>query len=438
MTPNPTLVQSVEQLGYRVTVGDVAAQAGLEINTAQRGILALASDAGAHLQVAESGDIAYVFPQNFRSILRNKYWRLRLQEIGQKVGNVLFYLIRISFGVILIVSIVLMLIAIAAAVIAIYSSGGDRNNNSNSNRSGGGGYLFIPRLWLGDLFWFFDPGARHRHPHRQRRQRAADDTSLNFLEAVYSFLFGDGNPNADLETRRWQEIGTVIRNHRGAVTAEQIAPYFDNLSPSQLEDEDFMLAVLARFNGYPRVSTTGDIIYHFPELQVTASQTAQQPVSSYLQENLWRFSSATTGQILLSIGLGSVNIILALVLYSLLQNPEVAQYGGYIGFIQSIYWLLLGYGTAFLGIPLLRHFWIQWRNPKIINRNEQRRDRAQALVEATPQLRQKLAYAREFAAQTEISDRDLAYTTETDLLAQNLENADKIDREWQQRLESGS
>ena len=55
MTPDPRIMKAVEQLGYRVTVGDVAAQAGLTINLAEQGLLALASNAGGHLQVAESG-----------------------------------------------------------------------------------------------------------------------------------------------------------------------------------------------------------------------------------------------------------------------------------------------------------------------------------------------------------------------------------------------
>ncbi|MGH2416266.1 MAG: hypothetical protein ACRDEA_21760, partial [Microcystaceae cyanobacterium] len=70
MTPNPTIVKSVESLGYRVTVGDVATQAGLEVNLAQQGLLALASDAGGHLQVADTGEIIYLFPKNFRTVLR--------------------------------------------------------------------------------------------------------------------------------------------------------------------------------------------------------------------------------------------------------------------------------------------------------------------------------------------------------------------------------
>ncbi len=86
MDPNPDIIQAVERLGYRVTVGDVAAQAGLDVNLAQQGLLALASEAGGHLQVAESGDIVYLFPENFRTILRSKFLSLRLREWGRSFG----------------------------------------------------------------------------------------------------------------------------------------------------------------------------------------------------------------------------------------------------------------------------------------------------------------------------------------------------------------
>jgi hypothetical protein len=433
MTPNPQIVKSVEQLNYRVTVGDVASFAGLDVNLAQQGLLALATDAGGHLQVAESGEIAYLFPRNFRTILRNKYWKLRFKQWWEQVWRVLFYIIRISFGIVLIASILLMLVAIAVIVIAINSSRDSDNDGGRGDSYGGGGFVFLPRFWIGpDLFWFFDPDYNY---HRRQRQKNIADSQMNFLEAVFSFLFGDGDPNSDLEEQRYATIGRVIRNNGGAVVAEQIAPYLDEVDA----DEDYMLPVLTRFNGYPEVSPQGEIIYYFPELQVTANQSKTQSVAAYLKEQLWRFSQASSGQIMLSIGLGTVNIILALVLGSLLRDGTVAaQLGGIVAFVSSIYWLLLGYGIAFLGIPLVRYFWLQTRNQKIENRNQARQQRAGLLLTEDRDLQQKMLFARQFAKQEVISDRDLAYTTETDLLAQNLQNSDKIDQEWQKRLESDS
>jgi hypothetical protein len=432
MTPNPQIVKSIEKLDYRVTVGEVAANAGLEINTAQQGLLALAADAGGHLQVAETGDVIYLFPKNFQSVLRNKYWQLRFQEWWGKVWKILFYLIRVSFGIVLIASILLMLAAIAVIIISISASGGDRDDD-RGGYGGGGGMIFLPRFWIGpDFFWWFYPDYNSR---RRQRRRQTDNNQMNFLESVYSFLFGDGNPNADIEETRYATIGQVIQNNDGAVIAEQMAPYVDKTDA----DEDYMIPVLARFNGYPEVSPEGEIIYYFPELQVMARKREKRSVPNYLQEQLWRFTQASSTQKILAIGLGGVNIILALALGSFLQDPAIAaELGGLVAFVNSIYPVLVGYGIAFLVIPLIRYFWIQGRNQKIATRNEARESRANILSQAADSLRQKLLFARQFTERKVISDRDLAYTTEDDLLDQNLQNRDKIDAQWQQRLESGS
>ncbi len=439
MAPDPTIMKAVEQLGYRVTVGDVAARAGLNINLAQQGLLALASNAGGHLQVAESGEIAYLFPKNFRSILRNKFLRLQLQEWWEKVWRVLFYLIRISFGIILMVSIGLIVAAISIILIAMAmssdSSGGDGGGGGSGSSSGGGG------LW--SFFWFFDSGSDRRDYRESSSTRFSSESpqkkEMNFLEAVFSFLFGDGNPNADFEERRWQEIGIVIRNAGGAVAAEQIAPYLDNLGEGyERESEDYMLPVLTRFDGRPEVSPEGEIVYHFPELQTTAKSWKPQPVSGYLRERLWRFSKATSGQIMVSLGLGAFNIVGALVLGSLLKGSIAAQLGGFVAFVNSIYWILLVYGIGFLAIPLIRYFWIQLKNERVETRNQKRQEQAIALNQADTALHKKIAYAQRFAAQNVIKEENLIYTSETDLLDQELERSDQIDAEWRRRLESGS
>ncbi|MBD2448280.1 hypothetical protein H6G76_14110 [Nostoc sp. FACHB-152] len=430
MAPNPTIMRTVEQLGYRVTVGDVATQAGLNIAEAGQGLLTLAADAGGHLQVAESGDIVYQFPQNFRAILRNKYFQLKLQEWWQKVWGIIFYLIRISFGIFLVLSIALITITI---FIIITAANSDRDSDNRGGSFSGGGFFFFP-----DLFWYFSPNYYDTR-HQQRRQESRQTSELNFFEAVFSFLFGDGNPNAKLEERRWQEIAAVIRNQRGAVVAEQIAPYLDDLGPGYKQEyEDYMLPVLLRFNGQPRVSSEGQIVYYFPELQIRASKKGRQSIQAYLEEFPWRFSMASSGQNMLSAGLGVLNFVGALVLGNLLRDGVVAaQLGGLVAFVQGIYWLLLAYGIGFLGVPLVRYFWIQWRNQKIAQRNRDRLSRARLLTEPDATLQQKIDFAHQFAAETVIENKDLVYSTETDLLDQEIERSAQIEAEWHKRLQSG-
>jgi flagellar basal body-associated protein FliL len=428
VTLNPQIMRSVEQLDYAVTIGDVATQAGLELNVTQQGLLALASEAGGHLQVTDSGDILYQFPKNFRTILRNRFWRLRLQELWQKIWGALFYLIRISFGVILIISIIVMFLAIVAILIAVNSK--DSDSNSGGDRDGGG-FFFFPT----DIFWIFNPSPDYnRYESRAGHGKSSSARSMNFLEAIFSFLFGDGNPNEDLEEKRWQTIGTLIRNQGGAIAAEQVAPYLDNVTSSNQETEDYILPVLARFNGYPQVSDQGDLIYYFPELQVTAKKRTLTAISSYLNEKRWQFSQADSGQIMLSLGLGTVNIVLALMLGGLLR-----QYGAGIAIaslIQPVYGVLLIYAIAFLAIPLGRYFWLQWRNQGIDSRNQKRQAKAEWLTLPNPKFRQKLQFAEDFAAEKVITAADITYRTDEDLLTQEALQSDKIDQEWQKRLES--
>jgi hypothetical protein len=180
-----------------------------------------------------------------------------------------------------------------------------------------------------------------------------------------------------------------------------------------------MLPVLVRFNGEPKVSSEGEIVYYFPELQVKASQRNSQSVSEYLHEFTWRFSAANSGQIMLSAGLGILNFAGAIFLGILFRDHQVVtRMGEFIGFVHSIYWLLMAYGTGFLGIPLVRYFWIKLQNDKIATRNRDRVEKARLIADADTALQQKIAYARQFAGEKVIGKEDSVYSTGKDLLEQ--------------------
>jgi hypothetical protein len=445
MASDSGLMQAVEQLGYRVTVGDVAAQAGIQVGVAQRALMALAADVGAHMQVAESGDIAYLFPPNFRQILADKAARQQWQEIWAKIWAVLFYCIRISFGIFLILSVVMITVAILLVLLAgrsgAFGSGNGSNDDDWDDLSGALGTSFSGWGFSPDFLWYLLPGQR------DPAVRDRPGQPINFLEAVFSFMFGDGNPNANLAERGWQQLGALIRQNRGAVIAEQIVPYLV-VPPARLRvegtDEQHVLPVLVQFNGVPQVSDTGDIVYQFPDLQTTAGDTPQrQPpqqqtqLQPALEEKLWLFSRASSTQVLWAIGLGLANIVGALVLRELIVNHEVF---GFLGFMRSILWLLLTYGIGFLAIPAVRYGLLLNRNQKIAERNFQRQHLATELdnqLATSPDLERKLKFAQQFAQQNYLGESDLAYTTETDLAEQEAQQKAKIDAEWQRRLERG-
>ncbi|XP_050383810.1 uncharacterized protein At5g03900, chloroplastic-like [Argentina anserina] len=57
-------MEAVDGSGRRVTVGDVAGRAGLQLTEAEKALQALASDAHGFLEVSDEGDVLYVFPKD--------------------------------------------------------------------------------------------------------------------------------------------------------------------------------------------------------------------------------------------------------------------------------------------------------------------------------------------------------------------------------------
>ena len=445
---DPKVIKAVETLNYRVTVGDVAAQAGLQIPIAEQGLLALASEVSGNLQVADSGDIAYSFPKNFRSILLSKYWKLRLKASLGKVWKVLFYIIRISFGIALVSSIGIMAIALIILAIAAATAASSRDDNNGSFDLSGIFYiisdifssalrLFFYADWLGyGRGYGYNNRNRYRSSSRSRKRVSTSRSSseLNFLESIFSFLFGDGNPNEDLEERRWRAVANVIQDNQGAIAAEQAIPFLD--SPKG-EPDDAILPVLVQFQGQPLVSPQGEIVYQFPELQVTAAAgRGDSSSSTYLRENSWKFSKATTNQLWAAGMLGIVNAGLAAVLG--LQLPSLTATGiSFLGFVSQIYPLLLLYGLGFLVIPLIRWQVVKWRDRAVQQRNQQRQDLASQLQSPSTALQSKLNYAQQFALQKQLNPEETAYTTEQSLLEQEISQQEQDNAEWQRRLELG-
>ncbi len=269
------------------------------------------------------------------------------------------------------------------------------------------------------------------------RERQAQEPSMGFLEGVFSFLFGDGNPNFNLEERRWQNIAALIRANQGVITAEQALPF---LEPTKVQphtdaaDEDFMLPVLVKFNGQPQVSEAGQLVYAFPDLQKVAGEeqeTTLTDIEGYLKEHKWPFSVAGTGNIIGAIILGVFYLGGSLYLGYLLQDPSIKTVigDGFLNFVSNAYGLLLGYAILFLTIPAVRYFIWQNINDKVAARNQMRIRQNEILTKPDSVLQSKLDFAKELAIHPEIiGTQNLAYTTETDLLEQATnEAADQVD-----------
>ncbi|KAL6005272.1 hypothetical protein ACLOJK_005834 [Asimina triloba] len=391
-------MEAVDSFGGRVTIGDVAGRAGLKLNEAERALQALAADTGGFLEVSDEGDVLYVFPRDYRAKLVGKSFRMKIEPLLEKTKAAGEYLIRVSFGTTLIVSIVVVYTAIITllssrsfidekpripfpsfspsrasqidlftfillflfgyfdivlviVIVLLYIV--DDSDEDNRGRRGGRAYdsNFTVFFRPSDLFWYWDP-------YYYRRQRTRADDGMNFIES----------------------IGQYIASNGGVVTAEELAPYLDVLPDGQaMDDESYILPVLLRFDGHPEVDEEqGNILYRFPSLQRTASSRRSGRkeyvgkkwaewvggVDSFFKEKKWQFSK-------------------------ILEMNVAVTPGGFISFVADIFPLLQVYAASFFAIPLFRWFLVRQTNAQIEKRNRARKQRAQALEMPDPTLRRK-------------------------------------------------
>lgn len=475
---DPRLREAVERAverapERRVTAGDAAAAAGVPLADADRALRALAYDCLATLEVSSSGDVAYTFPRDFRAELARKSLRVRAVPLLRRAEEVAAFLVRAAFGAALVAS-----AALVWAAVAVLSSSSQRDDRRGGGGGFGGGRGGGVYLWVDPLDWllFWDP----RYARRQRA-RADRGDRLSFLEAVFSFVFGDGDPNENFAARRWRALAAHVRRLGGVVSAEEMAPFLDPprlardtrsgrllrgeeggaSSSSSLgrygADESFVLPALLRLNGEAFVDeSSGRLLYRFPDLQATAaaggggqgswfdalrSSSSSSSTVKVPLERQWDFSAASPGQQAAALALGVANLAGVVILGGMLQDPvaRLALVREGLGFVLGAMPWLQAYAFAFFAIPIVRAVVDARRNAAVVSRNAAREDAVELLREGDAALRAKQEVARRLGGKRVVggggAGGDVVYTTETDTDAQR--NAAE-QREFDERLRAAS
>ena len=280
--PSKAVLDAVAEIpGDKVIASDVATRAGVSLSQARKDLTALASLSRGDIAVSSEGELIYEFPPNLPSVLSSNSAKFKALQTFEKVWPTLFWGIRASFGVALLSSVVL----IFSTLLFVNSSSSDDDRRRN-DRDGGRGVNFGGSMIWGpsplDFFYYRPFGSYGYYGNMEQRR---DPSEMGFLESVFSYIFGDGNPNQGLEERRLSLAAEMIRQSNGAVTAEQLAPFADPPDPDESNkiyvDESFVLPIVTQLDGEPQVTEDGDIVYVFPSLQVSAST---RPVASKASE----------------------------------------------------------------------------------------------------------------------------------------------------------
>lgn len=420
---------AISRRGGRVTVGDVAADSGLSVFQAEAALRALATDTLATLQVSDDGEIVYVFDKRFKEMLRAKSAMLRLEPVVEGAARVAGYVGRIAFGTALVSSVV----AVTMALVVISSAGRDDRNNRNSYGGGGGFHMMLN---ITDIIRLWDPWYYRRMGyHRPER--------MGFLEAVFSFVFGDGDPNVSFEKQRWEALGRYIQSRGGVATAEEMAPFLD-VTPAQLErsrrsvvvDESYVLPALSRFGGSPEVDASGRIVYVFPTLQQTGRAAKTSGTALAVQEQRWKITEASAGQVAGVVALGIANLLGVAMLSSMLASPAnvSALVVNGMGWMLRAMPFLQAYAASFFVIPAVRWLLNATKNTAIDTRNAARQAAYVSLQRPSPELQAKMQSAAALAQRKVISERDVVYRSDRGVDSQPIDiEAESFDRRLERR-----
>jgi hypothetical protein len=425
------IIDAINQLGRRVTVGDIAAKTGLPLLAAGRALNGVAADCKATLQVGADGTLVYKFRPAFETAYIGSALHEGLKRCAKSVFDTGYYLLRMSFGVTLIASLVTVAVLIVIAVLALLS----KFTDGDSGGGGGGGDWNLD--WLADCSQFFRWDINYSPPNpvvdysAQTAIDASEAAYQSFLKGHYtapgtkplrkkqgfvlncfSYLFGDGNPNRDLEQRKWQALAAHIRANNGVATAEQLACY----TGADPRKEDGALPVLVRFDGHPEVTDTGNIIYVFPSLQVSAAgaHTTVAP-EKYLIEHEWKFSEYPGSEFVSVVIFALLNFAGSMWLLSHVSTIAALHPYRYL-----IDWLS-GYAAFFIFFPLARAIVLAFVNAGIAIRNDRRR---QIYLYTVSDGTKKAIEAKAFSIKlntTSASADNVIYSTDRDALEQQFE-----------------
>lgn len=248
---------------------DVVAFTGLPKPQVDAELPAVADEYSGRLKVTESGEILYSFPDGFHSRYRGfgpaaRRFARAAGKAAVKVGTFLFkawiMVMLVGYFALFVALVVLSLVA------SVAGSASDRNGKS---RSRGGGLALTGRLV--DLLvrvWFYNevfssPGQRRYAGSRSRSK----ENRRPLHKAIFSFVFGEDDPNADHEAVQKRAFVALARVKKGVILLE------DFMALTGLPPEEADLAInryLYEFEGSPEVSEAGTVYYRFPKLLLRA------------------------------------------------------------------------------------------------------------------------------------------------------------------------
>jgi hypothetical protein len=382
------------------TVADIVSKTSLPLTLVRSLAPAVADEFSGRLQVTESGEILYSFPRGWKSKYRG--FKARFLKIMGGLGKALKAAAKALFKV----WIMLMLVGyfvffMALALLALLATTVTSSHSKDSSSRSSGGLGLIHGLFgLIIRIWFYSELLKPFDDRSPRRQKPAGKP---LYKAIFSFVFGDGEPEKEwlahglLTKTEVQRTIAFIQANKGIISLPEFM-IITGLNPHQADET--ISTFCAQYGGNPEATEEGTIIYRFDDLLHNTQQSAAPALPLQLK-SLKTFSSNSKsmntwisilngvntifGAYFLFSPLGSYLHALAVVLFAQFLSPASAAAAVHFGLgvvplvFSVLFWLIPSVRTFLLkkdnaSIRLnnfrrlaYRHI---WNNPRMVKAEE--------------------------------------------------------------------
>jgi hypothetical protein len=380
-----TLVSCCKKERKGITVAGITAKTALPLEKVRELLPVCADEFGARLKVTESGEILYSFPKGFSSRyngVRAVFGRFFDKSLDI-IKTVLMNLFKVWILVMLVGYFVLfLLIALAALTLSVVAQSQSKNND---RRDSGGGFIVVTHIL--DLFiriWFYSELTKSFDRRYGTAERKPKGRPL--YKAVFSFVFGDGDPNAGIEQREAKAALAYIQAADGVISLPEYM-ILTGKSPSEAEAD--ITGFCAAYGGSPEATEDGAVVYRFENLLLDTKLSASKTLYNGPLRRLRAFSSNEKKFNFWFSVLNGVNLLFGgyflfnALSMGVITNIKTALQEAYLySFVYHIleqlfkiqplpvlFWGLgfvpLAFSVFFWGIPLIRKLLLDGKNQKL-------------------------------------------------------------------------
>jgi hypothetical protein len=274
------LVEALKKRRRGLTVADAVAATALPLPLVQELLPRAADEYSARLEVTESGEILYSFPRTFVSRYRGfrAGFKRFLGALGGAAKTAATWFFKVWIMVMLVGYFALfMLIALAALMLSMAGSASSGSDNRSRN-SGGGLYLASGLFNLIIRIWFYSELTRSMdrayYGNYGGRAGPARPKGRPLHQAIFSFVFGEADPNREAENTEKKALIAWLRRNSGTISLPEYMALTGKPLP---EAEGGILAACSEFGGMPETTGEGTIVYRFERLLLRSDKGDGDP-----------------------------------------------------------------------------------------------------------------------------------------------------------------